>query len=111
MNELIKVEEGQLIIAQKSIEKIKALEEKKKEIDAIQKEYKDKIQKIMEENNIKKFESNDKTLQITYVEPTTAFTFDSKLFQKEHFNLYTEYLRETPKKGSIRLTIRDKEEK
>lgn len=110
-NELIRVEEGQLIIAQNSIEKIKELEIKKKQIDEIKKQYKEQILEIMESNNIKSFESNDKTLKITCTPSGLANVFDTKRFIEEQHDLYLQYLKDTTKKGSIRITVRgDKDE-
>ena len=109
-NELIKVEEGQLIIAQNSIEKIKDLERKKKQIDEIQKQYKEQLLEIMEKNNIKSFESNDKTLKISCTPSGITNTFDSKRFAEEHHDLYLEYLKDTERKGSIRITVREESE-
>lgn len=109
MNELIKVEEGQLIIAQNSIEKLKELETKKKQIEDIQKQYKDKLLEIMENNDIKSFESKDKTLKISCTPSSITNTFDTKRFMKEHHDLYLEYLKDSPRKGSIRITVRGEE--
>ncbi len=61
----------------------------------------------MEENELKSYESNDKTLKITYTPKTISTTFDSTLFQKENPNLYKKYLKETERKGSVRITIRE----
>lgn len=105
-NELIKVEEGQLIIAQNSIEKIKELETKKKQIEEIQKQYKEKLLEIMESNNITSFESNDKTLKITCTPSGTTNIFDTKRFIEEQHDLYLKYLKDSTRKGSIRITVR-----
>lgn len=109
MNELIKVEEGQLIIAQNSIDKIKELERKKKQIEDMQKQYKEKLLEIMENNNITSFESKDKTLKISCTPSSITNTFDTKRFMEEHHDLYVDYLKDSPRKGSIRITIRGEE--
>lgn len=110
MNNL-KVEEGQLIIVKDTIEKIKELELTKKMIDEKQKEFKTELEKIMGENGITSYESNDKTLKITYTPETFSMNFDSTTFQKENPELYSKYLKETHRKGSVRITIRgDKNE-
>ena len=51
-SEIIKVEEGQLIIIEKAIENIKKLEKQKKLIDEKQKEFKTNLEKVMAENGI-----------------------------------------------------------
>lgn len=109
MNELAKVEEGQLIIAQNSIDKIKELERKKKQIEETQKQYKEQLLEIMEKNNITSFESKDKTLKISCTPSSITNIFDTKKFMEEHHELYLDYLKDIPRKGSIRITIRGEE--
>ena len=107
--ELVKVEEGQLIIAKEVVNKIKELEKKKKQLDEIQKTYKEKILEVMENNNIKSFETNDKTLKITRTEGGITSIFDSSRFSKEHHDLYVEYLKDSTMKSSLRITVRENE--
>lgn len=106
MNELIKVEENQLIVAEKAIEQIKDFERKKKLIEEKEKEFKDELLKAMEEYNIKSWEAPDKSLQITYVGENIRMTFDSARFKQEHQDMYFEYQKESITKPSIRMTIR-----
>lgn len=106
MNELIKVEENQLIVAEKAIEQIKDFERKKKLIEEKEKEFKDELLKAMEEHNIKSWEAPDKSLQITYVPENLRMTFDSTKFKQEHQDMYFEYQKESITKPSIRMTIR-----
>ena len=107
--ELVKVDEGQLIIAKEVVNKIKELEKKKKQLDEIQKTYKEKILEVMENNNIKSFETNDKTLKITRTEGGITSIFDSSRFSKEHHDLYVEYLKDSTRKSSLRITVRENE--
>ena len=67
MNELVRVEEGTLIVAEKAVEQIKDFERKRKLIDEKEQEYKEQLLKQMEEYNITSYESPDKSLKITYV--------------------------------------------
>ena len=85
----------------------------KKEIDKQQKEYKSKIEEVMRENGITKYESNDKTLMITLGEDSTTETVDKdKLFLK-YPDVYRdeEIVKESKRKGSLRITIREVKEK
>lgn len=107
-NEIIKVEEGQLIIAKNIIDKIKELEAKKKHIDKIEKEFKDKLKEIMEQNQITKYTSNDETLKISYTPATKPLVFDTERFIKEHHELYVEYQKESYRSGNLRITIKEK---
>lgn len=106
-NEIVKVEEGQLIIAKDVIKAIKELETKKKELDDIQKKYKEQILAKMDEYGITGYESNDKALKITRTPATTATRFDEKRFCEEQHELYVEYLKDSPRKSSLRITVRE----
>ena len=109
-NELVRVDEGQLIIEKETIKKIKELELKKKQIDAIEKEFKAKLKELMEENGITKYESNDKTLKISYTPSTKPMVFDTERFIKDHHDLYVDYLKESYRSGSLRLTVKENED-
>ena len=112
-NELVRVDEGKLIIAQQIKEQLINFELTKKEIDKQQKEYKSKIEEVMRENGITKYESNDKTLMITLGEDSTTETVDKdKLFLK-YPDVYRdeEIVKESKRKGSLRITIREVKEK
>ena len=109
-NEIIRVEEGQLIIATDIINKIKELELKKKKIDEIQKTYKETILNLMDEYNIKGFESNDKTLKITRTESAVITKFDETRFSREQHDLYLQYLKDVDRKSSLRITVREVKE-
>ncbi len=108
--ELIRVEENQLIIAQEVINKIKELETEKKLIDEKEKEFKTKLENIMEENGLKSFESNDKTLKISYTPKAVDYRFSSKVCEEKYPDVYRECLVRSERKGSVRITVRDKEE-
>lgn len=111
--ELIKIEDKQLIVADKVINQIKELETQKKLIDENEKEFKEKLIKIYEDNGIDRssnFESYDKTLKISYTPKTVNDTFSSKVLQEKYPDIYRECLVKSERKGSIRITVRDKEE-
>lgn len=46
------------------------------------------------------------TLSITRIADTTAETFDSKAFRTDHPELYGQYLRETTRKGYVKITLK-----
>ena len=46
------------------------------------------------------------TLSITRIADTTAETFDSKSFRADHPELYGQYLRETQRKGYVKITLK-----
>ena len=106
-DKMIRAEEGQLIIGKQVIEKIIEIEEKKKQLDEIQKNYKDTILEIMEAYDIKSYETNDRKLKITRTEGGTTSIFDTTRFCQEHHDLYVDYLKDSTRKSSIRITIRN----
>lgn len=107
--ELIRIEEKQLIVAEEIIQKIKDLETKRKSIDSKEKEFKDKLVQIIEENGLTNasFESNDKTLKITYVKGGTSDQFSSKALYEAEPDIWRKYLRPQTRKGSVRITVRE----
>ena len=110
MDELVRVEENTLIVAERTIEQIKDFERKRKLIDEKEKKFKEELLKKMEEYGIKSYESPDKSLKITYTPENIAMTFDSAKFKEEHLDMYFEYQKESPRKASIRMTIREDSE-
>ena len=104
MNELVKVNEGSLELAQEAIEKIKEVEVRIKELEAIQKDYKAKLLEIMEANDILKFDNE--TITITRKEATTRATLDSKLLQEELPDVYIAYAKTSNVKGSITIKVK-----
>lgn len=106
-NKLYKIEEGQLIIAKNIIESIKSFEKEKKEIEELEKKLKEKLLEAMENNGIDKWVSPDDTLKIAYTPENEISTFDTASFKKDHLDLYVNYLKTSPRKASIRITIKD----
>lgn len=106
--ELVEVKEGTLIVAQQMQDKIIELETKKKELESASKEMKAKLEEIMRANNITGYESNDKRIKISLGEDTINYDLDKDgLFQK-YPNIYREFnTKETKRKGSLRITIRE----
>lgn len=58
----------------------------------------------MEEVDCKCFDSD--MIRLTRVLPTESETFDTKLFQTEHPELYQQYLKKTKRAGSLKITIK-----
>ena len=110
MNELVKVEENQIIIAERVIEQIKDFERKRKLIEQKEQDFKEQLLKAMEEHNLKSYESPDKSLKITYIPESLSTTFDSKAFRDYDFDTYQKFLKDVNRKASIRMTIRENEE-
>ena len=106
-NQLVKVDEGSLIIAQQIQEQLINFQIEKKKIDKQEKELKNKLEDIMRENNITKYESNDKKLMITLGEDSITETIDKNELWLQYPDVYRKVVKETPRKGSLRITIRE----
>lgn len=109
MDELVRVEENKLIVAQKTIEQIKDFERKRKLIEEKEQEFKEQLIKAMQEYGIKSYESPDKSLKITYVPETLSTTFDSKAFREYDFETWQKFTKDVERKPSVRMTIREEE--
>lgn len=108
---LIKVEEGQLIIAQQMEQALLMLDSQKKRLAQEEKEMKEKLEKIMRQNNISGYESSNKKIRISLGEDTTNYDIDKDMLWEKYPNIYRECnVKEIKRKGTLRITIRDKEE-
>lgn len=101
-NELIVLANGSLDpdIVKKIVKFEKQVKKIKEQEDAI----KEEILKAMENTGLKKIETE--SLSITYVEPTTRETFDSKQFRHDFEDLYDKYTKISVVKSSIRIKIK-----
>jgi predicted phage-related endonuclease len=103
MNELVKIEDNQIVIANETIEKIKNFQKIKAEMDLIEKDLKQQLKDKMEEVGLKKFIVNG--LCATIKNATTRTTLDSKKLKEELPDIYEEYSKTTEVASSISLTI------
>ena len=79
--------------------------EAKKELDALDEEFKAKLLEAFESNECNTTVVEKDGLKFTYVKGSTRKTIDSKKLQEEEPNIYDKYLKETQVKGSIRTSI------
>lgn len=104
----ITVVENQLVLADSMKKQLIELETKKKEIETISKEIKAKLEEAMRNNSITGYESNDKRIKITLGEDTTSYDIDKDLLLQKYPDIYRECnVKETKRKGSLRITIRE----
>lgn len=74
-----------------------------KRLQETQKMMKDGLYKLMEEANVKSWSGSK--IKLTRVLPTKGKTFDSKRFEQEHPELYKEYLKDSERSGSLKITL------
>ena len=94
------------LIPAETINKIRELEIAAKEIKAKQDEVKATVLAAMEEHGFKLWESDDKSLQITYIPESESITLDTKGLKEEYRDVYDAYAKVTKRKASVRITVR-----
>ena len=93
---LVKIAEGE--------EKIKNFELLKKEVEAQNEILKAELLEAMKTQGIKSFEND--ALKITYIEPTTRETIDSKRLKEELPEIAEKYKKISKVKDSVRITLK-----
>lgn len=88
------------------INAIVELEEAAKEIKSQQEEMKEKLKAAMKEHGVKSWDCEQ--MKVSYIPESTAITFDSRRFKDENEELYNQYLKESKKSDSIRITLKTK---
>lgn len=79
------------------------IETEVKRLQETQKLLRDGLYKLMEDANVKSWSGSK--VKLTRVLPTTGKTFDSKRFEQEHPELYKEYLKESVRSGTLKITV------
>lgn len=106
MADLIKVENGIAILEPETVAKISAFERSLKRIKAQEDELKALILQEMEAKGILKIEAQEEGLTISYVPSYDRESFNSKKFQEEQPDLFDEYVKLTPIKSSVRVSVK-----
>ena len=101
--ELVKVENGEVIVAQEIVNKIIEFNKAKKEMEYQEKLLKEGLMEAMNEVGIKKFIING--LSASIKEGSVRTTVDSKRLKEECPDIYEEYSKTSQVKPSITLTI------
>lgn len=105
----IQIVESQLVLAKNLQKRIIEFEEQKKAIENAEKILKQNLEQVMRANNITSYETNDKRIRISLGEDTTIETIDKDKLFMEFPDAYRECLKETPRKGTLRITVRSEE--
>lgn len=104
MKDLVKLENGEYGLVAETVNTILDIENKIKELKALQDGYKETLLKAMEENNVIKIDNDN--LLVTYIAPTQRETLDSKTLKEELPDIYDSYVKFTDVKSSIRIKIK-----
>ena len=103
MNEIVKIENGQVVVAQEMVNKIIEFNKAKKEMEYQEKLLKDGLMEAMNQVGLKKFIING--LSAVIKDGTTRTTVDSKRLKEECPDIYEAYSKTSEVKSSIVLTI------
>lgn len=105
MNELVKVENNEIIVAHEIIEEYKQFKKTKDAFDLKDKEFKQQLKDAMEQVGMKKFIMNG--LCAVVKDGTTRTTLDSKRLKLELPDIYGEYSKTSEVASSLTLTIEE----
>lgn len=103
MNELVKIENGQPVVAQETVNKIKEFNKMKKEMEYQEKLLKEGLMNAMEECGIKSFCIDG--LSAVIKSGSTRTTIDSTRLKNECPDIWEAYSKTSDVKPSIVLTV------
>lgn len=106
MNELAKIENGKIVVAEEVIKQINKFQKTKLKMDLMQEELKENIKKLMEQIGADKWISNDGTVVVNYFPERTSKRFDSTRLKSEKPELYEEFLKDSVTKSYVKLTVK-----
>lgn len=101
--ELIKIENG-YVLDKSTMDEIKEIEKLSKALKERQDKVRAELQKVMEDNNIIKFESDE--IVVNYIAPTTRESFDSEQLKADNPDLYDLYVKLSPVKATIKIKVK-----
>ena len=104
MDKLIRMEDDNAVLIPSASAMLAEFERQVKEIEAKQKDLKNRILAEMEANGILSIENDE--LSITYVAPYPKESFDSKAFRKDNPDLYDEYVKISQVSASVRMKVK-----
>lgn len=96
-----------LVAAQQAELALKQAEAEKNAAEKIAKEYRQALYEAMGAQNISSWETLDKSMLITRIEPTTKTSIDSVKLKKELPDIASKYVKTSEVKGYVRITLRE----
>ena len=104
MNELVKVENGKIIVSPEFTSDYAKFESMRLDMDLKSKQVKEEIKKAMEENNLLTYE--DDFVKFSYRKATTRTSIDSKKLKEELPDIYEEYSKTTNVSSSVSMEVK-----
>lgn len=93
------------LIPQELVQMIYQITRQADETKKVLDEMKSRLRQAMESNSVKSWDSG--MFKATIASDSTAETFDAARFKNEHPDLYKQYLKQTARKGSFTIKLRD----
>ena len=106
MNDLVRLEDGQMIIADEAVKQIVKFERGALKINMLKENIREQALAKMEELGIDKYVSHDGSLTINYFPERTSKRLDSTKLKKELPDIYEEYLKDSTTKSYVKLTVK-----
>ena len=106
MNDLVRLEDGQMIIADEAVKQIVKFERNALKINMLKENIREQALAKMEELGIDKYVSPDGSLTINYFPERTSKRLDSTKLKKELPDIYEEYLKDSTTKSYVKLTVK-----
>lgn len=108
MSEMIIYQDNKPIIEPEAMQLFAEAEKKMKELKQKEDELKARLLKEMEEKNIPSIEveTDSYNAKFTYIAPTTRESLDTKALQRDFGSICSSYMKESPVKASVRVTIK-----
>lgn len=101
---MLKVKNGEILLAEDVMKKMAEVSRMKLEVESFEAKLKDELKAAMEANGIKKFENE--ILSVTYVAPTVRKSLDSKLIKALYPEVAESCTTESDVKSSVRITYK-----
>lgn len=105
MNELVKIENGEITVAEEIVNKIIEFNKAKKEMEYQEKLLKEELMNAMDSLDIKKFIING--LSATIKDGSLRTTVDTKRLKDELPDIYHEYSKTSEVKPSLIISVAD----
>ena len=106
MEELVKVENGDIVLAEEVTKELKKFQKAKLKMDLMQEQLKEEIKNAMEKYGKDKWISPDGTIVVNYVPETISKRLDQKRLKEEQKDIYNQYLKDTTTKAYVKLVVK-----
>ena len=104
MNDLVKVENGKIVVAQEFTQKYVEFQKKALEMKLIEKEVREELKKAMEENGILGFE--DDFIKVIYKKASLKTIIDSTRLKEEKPAIAKEYSKTSNVSSSVSIEVK-----